>query len=123
MARTAVPYSNMVANSSLDDPAGTNLNPGAGNGHSIADALPEYTVLRIDNTAASEADITIVAGDNPPALAAGQGNLVIPVAATSVEWIGPVESGRFLQSDGTLLIDVEAGATGTITAFKVPRYT
>lgn len=123
MARTAIPYSDLVAGGSLDDPAGTALNPGAGNGHSIADALPEYTVLRVDNTAASEVDITLVAGDMPPAMAAGQGNLVIPVAATSVEWIGPIESGRFLQNDGSLLIDVEAGATGTITAFKVPRYT
>lgn len=123
MARTAVPYSELAANASLDDPAGTALNPGAGNGHSIADARPEYTVLRVDNTAAVEVDITILAGDSPPALAAGQGDLVVPVAATSVEWIGPVESGRFLQSDGTLLVDVEAGATGTITAFKVPRYT
>lgn len=123
MARTAVPYSELVANSSLDDPAGTALNAGAGNGHSIADALPEYTVLRVDNTSAGEVDITFLAGDNPPALAAGQGNLVVPVAASSVEWIGPIESGRFLQNDGTLLIDVETGATGTITAFKVPRYT
>jgi hypothetical protein len=123
MARTPVPYSNLLANDDIADPAGTALNPGAGNGHSIAASVPEQTVLRVVSTAASEIDITVLAGDKPPALAAGQGNLVIPVAAGATRWIGPVESGRFLQNDGTLLIDVETGATGTITAFKVPRYT
>lgn len=120
MARTAVPYSDLVPNGELDDPAGTTLNDGASNGHTISSAEPELTVLRI--VATTGGDITIVAGDYPPALASGQGDFVHTVGVETV-WLGPFESGRFLQNDGTLLIDVEASTAGTITAFKVPRNT
>jgi len=120
MARTAVAYSELVANSNLADPAGTALD--ATNDHVINAAEPERTVLRVTNTNGSDRVVTIVAGDNPPALAAGLGNKDVTVAATSgVQWIGPFESGRYIQSDGTMLIDVAASMTGTITAFKLPR--
>lgn len=122
MARTAVAYSNLVPNADLADPAGTALNAGTGNGHVINDAFPELTVLRIAATTTG-GNITILAGDYPPALAAGQGNLTVNVASSSTRWFGPFESGRFVQSDGTLLVDVAASMTGTITAFKVPRNT
>ncbi|MFI2431983.1 hypothetical protein [Streptomyces sp. NPDC018693] len=122
MATTAVPYSDLVANGNLAQPAGTTLVVAPTNNMQISDALPEQTVLRVVNTGV-EQDITIKAGDNPPALAAGQGDLVVTVAATTgVQFIGPFESGRFLQSDGSMLIEAET-VDGTITAFKVPRYT
>ena len=118
-ARTAVPYSLLVANSSLADPAGTALD--ATNDHVISAAKPEQTVLRVTNTHGSDHVITIKAGDNPPAWAAGLGDLTVTVAATSgVQWIGPFESGRFLQNDGTMHVDVVTDHTGTITAFLVP---
>lgn len=121
MARTAVPYSNLTANGSIAQPAGTALNAGVGNGHTLNDAVTEETVFRVTNTG-TEGDITLLAGDNPPALAAGLGDLVVTVPATTgVVLIGPVESGRFMQSDGTVLIDVETGMAGTITALRVPR--
>jgi len=119
-ARTAVTYDALLGNSSLTDPAGTALS--AANDHVIVAAKPEQTVLRVTNTHDSAHDITIKAGDYPPALAAGLGDLVVTVPLTSgVMWIGPFESGRFLQSDGSMLIDVETNHAGTITAFLVPR--
>lgn len=122
MARTAVPYSNLVPNGNLAQPAGTALD--ATNDHVINAAVPELTVLRVTNTDGSAHTVTIKAGDNPPALAAGQGDLTVSVAATTgVQLIGPFESGRFLQNDGTLLVDIEASHAGTITALRVPRNT
>ncbi|WP_156722658.1 hypothetical protein [Streptomyces apocyni] len=122
MATTQVPYSDLVANGNLAEPAGTTLVVAPTDNLQISDALPEQTVLRVVNTGV-EQDITIKAGDNPPALAAGQGDLVVTVAATTgVQFIGPFESGRFLQSDGSMLIEAET-ADGTITAFQIPRYT
>lgn len=123
MARTEVEYSDLVANSDLDDPSGTALNDGEGEGHFIAAAEPEKTVLRVTTAAGGGGDIIVVAGDHPPALAAGQGDLVVAVSAESTAWLGPFESGRFIQNDGQLLIDVESGGDGTITAFRVPRDT
>ncbi|MEU9606158.1 hypothetical protein [Streptomyces sp. NPDC048057] len=129
MARTPVAYSNLVPNSNLADPAGTALNPGTNNGHVIpaagpnGKALPELTVLRV-TAGATGGNVTVKAGTYPPAIASGQGDLVVAVANAGTQWIGPFESGRFLQNDGTMLIDVASAVVpGTITAFRVPRNT
>lgn len=119
MARTAVPYSNLAANSSLADPAGTTADPT--NGHTIAAAEPERTMLRIKNTTAGALNAIVKAGTYPPALASVQGDLTVSVGAGVTVWIGPVESGRFIQKDGSLSVDLQAGFTGTVTAFLVPR--
>lgn len=121
MATTDVAYSNLVANSSLVQPAGTALVAAPTNNMRIVDAVPEYTVLRVSNTDDdTDLDLTVKAGDNPPALAAGQGDLVVTVAFGTVRFIGPFESGRFLQSDGSMLIEAET-TTGAITALRIPR--
>lgn len=128
MARTAVAYSALTYNSNLADPAGTALNPGAGNGHVIpaagpgAQAEPEKTLLRVV-VGTTGGNITIKAGTQPLAIASGQGDLVVAVANSGTQWIGPFDSGRFLQADGSLLVDVATAVVpGTITAFKVPRH-
>lgn len=123
MARTAVPYSSLLPNADLADPAGTATNAGTGNGHSIARAVPELTLLRVV-AGSTGGNVTIKAGANPPAIAAGQGDLVVAVANSATRWLGPFESGRFLQADGSLLVDIATGfVAGTITAFRVPRNT
>lgn len=119
MARTAVPYSNLVPNGSLADPAGTSIASGAGNGGQIAASHPEKTVLRAVFTTAG--NVVVKAGAYPPALAAGLGDLTVAVGTSGVAWLGPFESGHFLQSDGSLI--VETTQTVTLTAFRVPRNT
>lgn len=121
MARTNVAYTPLVANGTLADPAGTALNAGVGNGHAIVAAQPERTVLRITNTTAGAVNATIKAGVYPPALASGLGDLTVPIGANSAAFVGPFESGRFIQKDGSLNVDIAAGHTGTITAFLEPK--
>jgi hypothetical protein len=127
MARTAVPYSNLIPNGFLADPAGVAVTAGAGNGGQIPSAgpsrsLPELTVIRCANGSGGPGTATLLAGSNPPALAAGQGNLTsgsIPTGTAG--WLGPFESGRFIQGDGTLV--VETSVAMTLTAFRIPRNT
>jgi hypothetical protein len=121
MARTAVAYSNLVPNSSLADPAGTAVTSGAGNGGQVAASFPELTLLRVSNASGGSGTATVLAGSLPLAIASGQGSLAVTVANGATQWIGPVESGRFIQSDGSLI--VETSVAMTITAFKVPRNT
>ncbi|MGW2932954.1 hypothetical protein ACWDA7_14050 [Streptomyces sp. NPDC001156] len=121
MARTAVPYSNLVANGSLAAPSGTTLD--ATNDHVITGAKPELTVLVVTNTDTNPHTVTVKAGTYPPALAAGQGDKTFSVAASSTTYFGPFESGRFLQGDGSVQIDIEPGHAGKITALLVPRNT
>jgi hypothetical protein len=122
VATTQIPYSNLVPNGDLTQPAGTTTVVAPTNNMQVSAAAPEETILRVANTGV-EQDITVKAGPNPPALAGGQGDLVVTVAATTgVEYIGPFESGRFLQADGSMLVEAET-VNATIIAFKVPRNT
>lgn len=86
--------------------------------------LNEY-VLIVTNTTSSTKTVTIKAGDSPPADAAGQGDLVVSFTAGNVtpqvKTIGPLESARFMQNDGTVNVDVAASMTGTVTLLRVPR--
>jgi len=123
MPRAALTYTALTANSSIADVAGTAIAPTTG--HTIAEALPEQTILRIVNTTAAEKTFTVKAGANPPAVAASLGDVVVTLAAgnvtPTVAFAGPFESGRFLQADGSLSIDAATSATGFVTAFKIPR--
>jgi hypothetical protein len=124
MARTALTPVDVASNTSTADPAGTSLD--ATNSHVFTPTSPlhEY-FIRVTNTTASTKTLTVKAGDNPPADAAGQGDLVVSLTAgnvtTQVKWIGPLTSARFIQNDGTVNLDVAASMTGTITVFRLPR--
>lgn len=123
MATTQLTYSALVPNGNLLQPAGTTLVAAPTNNMQLAAARPELTVLRVSNTDDDTAlTLTVKAGDNPPALAAGQGDLAVTVAFGTVQLIGPFESGRFLQSDGSMMIE-SSTTTGTIAALRVPRNT
>jgi hypothetical protein len=55
-------------------------------------------------------------------VAAGQGNLTTTnILTATVRWVGPFESNRFMQTDGSII--VETTQNMTVTAFKVPRNT
>lgn len=124
MARTPIPTTELVVNSNIADPAGTAVDPT--NGHVVAvaggpaGAQLEEIYLVINSTFAGAKVFTIKAGANPPALAAGQGDLTVSLNA-AVGLVGPFSSSRFAQKDGSLNIDVAAAATGTIKAIHVPR--
>lgn len=118
MARTAVTVTELTPNSSVADPAGTAVDPT--NGHIVSGVPLEELMLEIDSTFAGAKNFTVKAGANPPADAAGQGDLVVALNAT-VELFGPFTSARFIQADGSLHFDVEAGATGTVKAIHMPR--
>ena len=124
MARTALTPVVLTANTSTADPAGTAID--ATNSHVFTSSSPldEY-VIRIVNTTATTKVATIKAGDNPPADAAGQGDIAVSLATGSVTptvaWVGPMASARFIQNDGTVNIDIAASMTGFITVFRIPR--
>lgn len=120
MARTAVTVTTLTANTATTEPAGTTADPT--NDHVISGVPCEQLLIRLANTNGSDRVATILAGDNPPADAAGQGNLDVTVPATSgVKWVGPLSSARFAQDDGTVLIDLATSFAGTVTAYRVPR--
>jgi hypothetical protein len=74
--------------------------------------------LRASNATGSAANIVVLAGSQPSAQSSGLGSLTVSVAATTgVQWVGPLDSSRFQQPDGSLLI--ETSAVLTVTAFTL----
>jgi hypothetical protein len=123
MPRTALTVVDLAANSSV---TASSVSLDATDSHVFTPAHPldEYFVLAT-NTTASTKTLTVKAGDSPPADAAGQGDLVVSFGAGNVtpvtKLVGPLSSSRFIQSDGTVNLDVAAAMTGTITVYRVPR--
>ena len=86
----------------------------------------ELILLEVTNNAASAVNLTVTvnAGDNPPAQRAGLGSLATVLAQNAVKLIGPLESARFIQDDGSLSVTFTP-ASGTLAAsircYKIPR--
>lgn len=117
MARTAVTINYSTVGAA---PTATAADPTNDHVLNLGNTPLEDIVLIFANTNGSDRVATIVAGDNPPALSAGQGNLNITVPATTgVMSVMNLESARFLQADGTLEIDLAASFAGTVTAYRV----
>jgi len=64
--------------------------------------------------------VKVLAGDNPPAVCSGVGDLEVAVAQNSGKIIGPLESARFMQNDGT--IQLTFTGTGGAAAAQVRTY-
>lgn len=121
MANTAIPNTAWVSGSNADV-AGTAIV--AANTHTITPSKAlDKTLIRLVNTTASTKVFTVTAGDNPPAQSAGQGDLTVSLTDGSttpqVAYLSGLESARFLQNDGTVVITVAAATTGFITAFAI----
>jgi hypothetical protein len=82
--------------------------------------------LEVRNNAATAVNLTVsvLAGDNPPALRAGLGALDTVIAQNATKIIGPLESARFIQDDGSLSVTFTP-ASGTLAAtircYKLPK--
>ena len=119
MARTAVTVTDLTAATSTADPAGTTADPT--NGHTVTGVRPEVLTFRVKNTTAGSLNAIVRAGTQPLAPSSGQGDLTVAVGAGATVWIGPLESARFLQNDGSLSLDLGTGFTGTVSAFRTNR--
>lgn len=116
MARTNIPLSAFVANGSLANPAGTAGD--AVNGHNITGTKLEKLIIRVVNGGGGAINAIVRAGVAPPALEAGQGDLTVAVGAGATAYIGPFTSGRFMQKDGSLNLDLSGATSVTVTAFQ-----
>jgi hypothetical protein len=121
MARTALTYQNLNYGVAVVD-SGISSAADATNGQTIANSFPERTVLRVSNSGGAAENVIVRAGTKPLAESSGQGDLTVSVPAGEAVFIGPLESARYIQADGSLSIDYAAGYTGAITAFQVASH-
>lgn len=117
MARDAIAITALSLDGGTDEPAGTTIVVANG-GNVAAGGDSRGLVLRVDNTTASEKDVTIKAGA-APAVRRGLGDLTVAIAASTVSYI-TLETARFAQADGSIDVDFEAAMTGTVSALRLP---
>jgi hypothetical protein len=111
-----------TASADLPDASGTAITTGA-DGFSILVGAsldwPGRKVLFKFTDDGSGDTVTINAGDYPPALTQGLGNLAITLAASDVKYI-VLEAARFMQSDGNVT-GTSSGTGVLVEAFVLPR--
>ena len=122
MANTTVHVTTLTKNATTANPTGTAIEHA--NTHVITPTKPlRDIIIRIAHTTAPAKSATIKAGDHPPALAAGQGDLSVTLAdatAGTIEYfVGPLERA-FPQDDGTIQVEFDENTTGFVEAFQLP---
>lgn len=116
MARGTITVINMALNS------GT---VGAGtidqtNGNAIAaGGYTEALVIHFDNTG-DAGTISVLPGDNPPALTAGLGTLSVALGGTAETFL-MLDGSRFCQDNGEIHLDFTSGMAGGLNAYRVKQ--
>jgi hypothetical protein len=100
-----------------------------GNGHVIAAGSNFKRMLILVHISAGTGtlgDVVLKAGDAMPAFRRGLGDLSAGpgLVANDEKVIGPIETARFLQSDGTIILDItdtsNTDIAGTVEAYELP---
>lgn len=85
-----------------------------------AAGVPLEEIMLVATVTTATTNVTVKAGDYPPALSAGQGDLVV-AAPVGVTYIGPFTSARFMQDDGTMNVNVATSANVVLAVVRIPR--
>ena len=120
MARDLLTPIQLSRNAGIDAKAATVLTTiTVANGAYIdANALDtDRLILHVKNTVGAAKNVTIKAGTYSRA---ALGDLVVSVAATTGETMIHVETARFKDADGFVLVDFEAAMTGLAGCYALP---
>lgn len=120
MARVIIPITDLVKNSSVTPPSTTAAD---GTNHHYIAAGGTGDRLFVEATAGGSAGnggtVTIKAGANPPGFRAGLGDLDTVIGDGATKLIGPLESARFAQADGTIYLNTTS-FVGTFRCYRLP---
>lgn len=120
MPRDNVPITALSLNGMVDRGAGVTIN--VTNGAEIAaGGSARGLFIEVTNTNGSDRVMTVLKGDSPPGLLAGQGDIALTIPATSGDKLVALEGARVIQDDGKILIDFAASFAGVIRAFRLPK--
>ena len=117
MARVTLSATLLANATSVADPTGTLSVAGAGNGFTLPNPGAKVVLLRVANASGGSGTVSVLAGSQPSAIASGQGAVTATVATGATSWLGPFESARVGQPDGSF--SIETSVAMTVTAFTV----
>lgn len=133
MARTNIPTHALTGNGGIAVPTATTADQANGMNIVLAsETVPtgpgaRDLVLLVSNTYSTPLNCIIRAGVGGgatpgPAFRSGLGDLSVSITNATSAYIGPLESARFAQLDGSVNVDFTTAFTGTITALLVPQH-
>lgn len=115
----------LTANSATNRPTAQTLDTDGTIPVTVGGAM-DRLIFEVVNAAAAAATFTVLAGDNPPSPLSA--DLAIALAATggatATRIVGPFESARFMQSDGSVNVSILAASGSpnvTIRAYRLPK--
>lgn len=126
MARTNLPLTTLTQDGGAVAPATTAVDVANGMNIALASSAipagpnPLSLVIVFNQTFAGAKNIIIRAGANPPSFRKDKGDLQVSANA-QVAYVGPFDPARYLQTDGSLNVDFDAGTTGTVLALLLPH--
>ena len=107
----------------LPDASATSVAVGA-DGFKIAATVgfARNVLIKFVETGGNAGSFVIAAGDKPPAITAGLGDLTITFVASDVKYVA-IEQARFLQDDGTIQGTVTGAGANSVSmaVFLLPR--
>lgn len=124
---SALTVTDLTANAFTTQPTADALDTGTAAVTLDADVggVGERVLLVVNNTAAANLTVTVVAGENPPAQRAGLGDKTSAnIAQNATAIFGPFESARFIRKDGKMRVTFTP-ASGTIACnarcYRLPK--
>ena len=117
MSRDLITPVEITTNAGSDAKAATAINVSNGAYIDAGAIVTGKLVIHIKNTYGGAKIVTFAAGDF---IRSPLGDLEISVAATDGEKVTVIESSRFKDEDGYILINFEAAMTGLVGAYLVP---
>ena len=117
MARTTITLTPLVANSGTTA-ATTAID--VANGMTLANSRAEWTIFVVTNTDTSPHVVSVLAGDAVGGVGSWP-HQTYTVPASTTAYIGPFESAKVQQKDGSLSLNFVSGHTGTVAALQLPK--
>lgn len=115
----------LSANSAVNQPAVQTLDTDGTIPIAVGGAM-DRLILEVINAAAAAVTFKVLAGDNPPSPLAADLSVALAATGTATDKriIGPFESARFMQDDGSVNVSVLAASSTpnvTIRAYRLPK--
>jgi hypothetical protein len=91
----------------------------------LGGATGRIVIEVVNGDAVNALDVTVVHGENPPAVREGIGSHVERLVASGAGIFGPYESARFINADGTLDVGfatvLGVNAAATVRVYLLPK--
>ena len=120
MSRVETTPVELVRNTAVDAKAATVMDAivhASGSEIDVSNINTDKLIIHVKNTHSSAHEVTIKAGDYSRS---SLGDYTFEVPLTSGEAMVVIESARFKNADGKILVDFDAGTTGFIGAYLLP---